>query len=319
MYGITDTTVHVTYREIDAADASAGTASLIGKPIPDLSLHVLDDRQALLPVGVPGELYVGGAGLARGYLNRPQLDAERFIRDPFSDDPRARLYRTGDLVRRRSDGDIEYLGRIDNQVQVRGFRIELGEIEATLRRHAGVEQAVVVARAVADEAPRIVAYFVAATESTVDVEALRAHVRRELPDYMTPAAFVQIDRVPLTENGKVDYRALPDPVIRRGDGASAFVAPRTDIERKVAAIWCEVLGVDQVSVLDGFFDLGGHSLLGTRVAARLTDEFGIEFPLRTFFASPTVEAVAERVAELLVSRELVDTPETSTAREEFEL
>jgi amino acid adenylation domain-containing protein len=316
MYGITETTVHVTFREIRVEDTRPGTASLIGEPIPDLSLYVLDEHRELLPIGVPGELYVGGAGLARGYLNMPELTAQRFIPNPFVDEPDARLYRTGDLVRRRSDGDIEYLGRIDNQVQIRGFRVELGEVESVLSAQSGVQQAVVVARNFGDGDARLAAYVIT-SDALLDVERLRRSVQRELPDYMMPAAFVLLDRLPLTPNGKIDYAALPDAIVARTESAAAFVAPRTIVEQKVAAIWSEVLGMDKVGALDNFFDLGGHSLLGTRVASRLADEFGIDFPLKLFFEAPTVEAVAERVSQMLLGTAAADA--TDAPREEFEL
>jgi amino acid adenylation domain-containing protein len=319
MYGITETTVHVTFREIRSEDSQPGTASLIGSAIPDLSLYVLDEHGQLLPIGVPGELYVGGAGVAKGYLNLPALTAERFVANPFDSAAGCeRLYRTGDLVRRRSDGDIEYLGRIDNQIQIRGFRVELGEIESVLASQPGVKQALVVARGSQADI-RLIAYVVPTHASLPDVALLRAYAQKELPDYMMPAVIVMIDSVPLTPNGKVDFAALPEPPSQRASIGGDFVPPRTAVERKVAEIWSELLGIDQVGASDNFFDLGGHSLLGTRVASRLADAFGVELPLRTFFESPTVEAIAERIeALLLVTPDSVAT-EGNAPRDEFVL
>jgi amino acid adenylation domain-containing protein/thioester reductase-like protein/non-ribosomal peptide synthase protein (TIGR01720 family) len=292
MYGITETTVHVTYRRLTAADADAAAGSVIGGAIPDLQMYILDPHLQPMPIGVPGEIYVGGAGLARGYLHRPELTAERFIPHPFSNEPGARLYKTGDLARYLPDGEIEYLGRIDQQVKLRGFRIELGEIEAALAQHAAVAEAVVVAREDLPNDKRLVAYLVANQESGPPMSDLRHFLQAKLPAYMIPAAFVLLEALPLTPNGKVDRRALPAPDPARPELEGTFIAPRTPTEEVVAGLWAEVLGLERVGVHDNFFELGGHSLLATQLLARLRATFAVELPLRRLFEAPTVATVA---------------------------
>jgi amino acid adenylation domain-containing protein/non-ribosomal peptide synthase protein (TIGR01720 family) len=300
MYGITETTVHVTYARLRAADlAAAGGGSVIGRPIPDLSVHLLDRRLHLLPPGAPGEIYVGGAGVARGYLGRPELTAERFLPDPWSALPGSRLYRTGDLARRLPDGGLEYLGRIDSQVKIRGFRIELGEIEAALDSHPAVAAALVEARrdpagpAVGAPAEqRLVAYLVAAAQPAPTISELRAWIARSLPDHMLPAAFVFLAALPLTPSGKVDRRALPAPERARPELAAAFAAPRTPAEELLAALWREALGLAHVGVEDNFFALGGHSLLAIQVLDRLREAAAVALPLRSLFEAPTVAGLA---------------------------
>jgi amino acid adenylation domain-containing protein len=286
MYGITETTVHVTYRPLSREDVFGGSGSPIGRAIPDLRLYVLDAARRPVPIGVPGELYVGGAGVARGYLNRPELTAERFVEDPFAP---GRLYRTGDRVRWMADGTLEYLGRLDEQVKIRGFRIELGEIEVRLAEHPRVREAVVLAREDVPGDRRLVAYVV----GEVDADALRAHLRQGLPEYMVPGAFVVLDRLPLTANGKVDRKALPAPDLAPAE--DRYVAPRTPAEEGLAGIWAEVLGLERVGVEESFFDLGGHSLLATRVLSRVREVFGVELPLRVLFEAPTVAELAGHV------------------------
>lgn len=318
MYGITETTVHVTYRPLAITDLNSAAASVIGGPISDLKAYVLDRRRRIVPVGVPGELYVGGGGVARGYLNRPELTAERFIPNPFSDRPGGRLYRTGDLGRYRANGDLEYLGRVDTQVKVRGFRIELGEIEVALSQHPAVRECVVISREDLPDDKRLIAYVVlkprrepgydrasdadrkhmrAPPSSTFPSDDLRRFLKEKLPEYMVPAAFVELESIPLTNNGKIDRRALPDPDRSRLDSQETFVAPRTAVEQKLAEIWGSLLRLAQVGVRDNFFELGGHSLLATKVVARVRDAFQIELPLRSLFESPTVEGLAEFVGE----------------------
>ncbi|HET7229443.1 MAG TPA: amino acid adenylation domain-containing protein, partial [Longimicrobium sp.] len=294
MYGITETAVHVTYRVIHRADVLAGSASPIGVPIPDLSVQVLDARGRMVPAGVVGEMYVGGAGVARGYLGRPALTAQRFVPDPFGA-PGARLYRSGDLARWLPDGGLEFFGRADDQVKVRGFRIELGEIESVLLEHPAVREAVVLARGSGDE-KRLVAWIVAADDDAPSATELRTHLGAHLPDYMVPSAFVPLDALPLTRNGKADRRALPDP-----DPAAAsaeYVPPRTPTEVTLAAVWAELLGVDRVGADDGFFAMGGHSLLATRVTSRMREALGVELPLRAVFESPTLSALAAEIDRL---------------------
>ncbi|HEV3051013.1 MAG TPA: amino acid adenylation domain-containing protein, partial [Longimicrobium sp.] len=289
LYGPTEAAVDVSCWTCPR-DGSDGAVP-IGRPVWNTQLYVLDAAQRPVPVGTPGELYIGGVQVARGYQGRAAMTAERFVPDPFSADPGARLYRTGDRAQWRADGVIEYLGRLDFQVKVRGFRIELGEIEAVLRRHESVADCVVMARTDAGE-PRLVAYVV----GDVQADALREHLRRELPEYMVPAVFVPMDALPLTANGKLDRKALPAPELAAN--ADRYVAPRTPAEEVLAGIWAEVLRLERVGVEESFFDLGGHSLLATRVVSRVRDVFTIELPLRALFEGPTVAELAVRVEEM---------------------
>ena len=299
MYGITETTVHVTWREMRAADACNLRSSRVGRPLADLSLLVLGPDLQPMPFGVPGEICVGGAGLCRGYLGRPDLAAERFVPDPFSAVPGSRLYRSGDLGRLLPDLDLEYLGRIDRQVKLRGLRIEPGEIEAALCRHPGVREAAVELRpATADPAGerRLVAWYVSDSPPPAHAE-LRAALKLLLPEYMLPAQLVPLERLPLTENGKVDHRALPEPGAERPELAAAYRAPSTPVEEALATLWQELLGLERVGVHDHFFELGGHSLLVTRLVARLRDRLGIEVSARAVFEAPTVAGLASAVEE----------------------
>jgi len=291
MYGITETTVHVTYRPIRRRDLESGQGSVIGMPIPDLQVYILDAHGQPLPIGVPGEMYVGGAGVARGYLNRGDLSAQRFIPDPFRTTPGATLYRSGDLARRLENGDIEYLGRLDHQVKIRGFRIELGEIEAVLAEHPAVREGVVLAREDVPGDKRLVAYLVADHPPADLVGKLRALLRASLPEYMVPATFVLLEALPLTPNGKIDRKALPLPD-RSGSTQAAYVAPRTPTEEILAGTWAELLGAERVGIEDNFFDLGGHSLLAMQVVSRVRQALGVELQLRDLFAAPTVSRLA---------------------------
>jgi acyl-coenzyme A synthetase/AMP-(fatty) acid ligase/acyl carrier protein len=297
MYGITETTVHVSYRRIEREDVEGGAGSVIGVPIPDLCIRVLDAQGEPVPIGVPGEMYVGGAGVARGYLNRAELTAARFVRDAFSEDAGARLYRSGDLARRLENGDLEYLGRIDHQVKIRGFRVELGEIEAALSQQPEVREAVVVVRDEAGGDRRLVAYVVGSAEASDLGGELRVRLRQLLPEYMVPSAFVLLDRLPLNQNGKVDKKALPAPGAP-GGSARDRVPPRGPVEEAVAAVWKEVLGLESVSVHDNFFDLGGHSMLAARLLGRLHDAFAVDVPLRSLFQQPTVAGLADVIQAL---------------------
>ncbi len=295
MYGITETTVHVTYRPVTKDDLNRSRGSVIGRAIPDLQIYILDRHRQPVPIGVPGEMYVGGAGVACGYLRRPELSAERFVTDPFNNRPEARLYRTGDLARYLSDGDIEYLGRIDHQVKIRGFRIELGEIEAALNRYPSVRESIVQVREDMPGEKRLVAYFVPESGKTFTNSELRHFLQLKLPDYMVPAAFVSLDSLPLTPNGKIDRKALRAPEQSRPELAETFVAPRTQVEELLAAIWADVLEIEQVGIDDNFFDLGGHSLLATRLVSRIRDTFQVELPLAALFEASTVATLAERI------------------------
>ncbi|WP_434300845.1 amino acid adenylation domain-containing protein [Corallococcus exiguus] len=292
MYGPTETTVWSSTHTVGAAESPVP----IGRPLANTELYVLDAHLRPVPGGVAGELYIGGEGVVRGYRGRPELTAERFISDPFSGRPGARLYRTGDLARWKADGTLEFLGRVDFQVKVRGFRIELGEVEAVLARHPGVQAAVVSAREEAPGDRRLVAYAVPRPGHTLDVSSLREHLRRGLPEYMVPSAFVVLAALPLTPNGKVDRKALPAP---EGRGLEprreAFVAPRTPIEERVAGLWARLLQVERVGLHDDFFELGGHSLLAARLVAAVRASFGVEVPLRDVFSAPTVAGLAERL------------------------
>ena len=256
MYGITETTVHASYRPLSAADLG-DAGSPLGVALPDLRLYLLDKHLHPVPVGVPGELYVGGAGLARGYLGRPDLTAERFLPNPFDADTGARMYRSGDRARRRPDGDLEYLGRVDQQVKLRGFRIEPGEVEAALREHPGVSEAVVTAREDSPGGRYLVAYVLPAQGPGPGVTKLRRFLQERLPDYLVPSAFVAVAALPRTPSGKVDRRALPAPGPERPALEGAYVAPRTPAEQVLADIWAQVLRLERVGVEDNFFTLGG--------------------------------------------------------------
>jgi amino acid adenylation domain-containing protein/non-ribosomal peptide synthase protein (TIGR01720 family) len=299
MYGITETTVHVSYQPLDSVIAAETTASTIGVGIPDLRVYVLDAGLDPVPPGVTGEMYVGGAAVTRGYLNRPGLTAGRFVADPFGR-PGARMYRTGDLARWNFRGELEYLGRADHQVKIRGFRIELGEIEAVLAGHLDVAQAVVIAQEAVSTEPdesdrqRLVAYAVATGSSAPTTAELRSFLSELLPDYMVPAAFVVLPELPLNASGKLDRRALPAPEWGGGD-TTTYVAPRTEAECVVARIWAEVLGVQRVGVEDNFFELGGDSILSIRVTSRLRAAFDVELSPRAVFTHSTIGELAAAI------------------------
>lgn len=292
-YGPTETTVGVLTYQVGNNLRNPKSAMLpLGRPIANTQIYILDRHLQPVPIGVPGELHIGGAGLARGYLNRPELTGEKFILNPFSDEPGARLYKTGDLVRYLPDGNIEFLGRIDNQVKIRGFRIELGEIEALLSQHSAVRETVVIAREDHPGDKRLVAYVIPHSDQVPAASELRSFLKEKLPDYMVPSAFVTLDAIPLTPNGKVDHRALPAPDWEQRDLEEIFVAPRTPIEEALADIWSQVLGVKQIGVKDNFFDLGGHSLLAVRLVAEIEKTINIKIPLAALFQLTTVEQMA---------------------------
>ncbi|MEA2603268.1 MAG: hypothetical protein QOF89_4260 [Acidobacteriota bacterium] len=302
VYGPTETTIWSTVEPVSAALAALagvgpGGSVSIGRPLANTAVHLLDRLLEPVPVGVAGELYIGGVGVARGYLGRPELTAERFVPDPFSASPGARLYRTGDLARHLPDGRVTYLGRTDFQVKVRGFRIELGEIEAALSRHPAVAQAVVAVREDTPGNPQLAAYYVSAEGRAASVGNLRAALREELPDYMIPALFVTLPALPLTPNGKVDRKALPAPEGGRPDLGREYAAPEGEVQERLAAIWAEVLRVDRVGARDNFFELGGHSLMATQVLSRVQGTFGVELALRVLFDSPTVAGLAEAIVQ----------------------
>jgi thioesterase domain-containing protein/acyl carrier protein len=278
---------------LSMSDTAGG--SVIGKPIPDLQLYILDQQRQPVPIGVAGELYVGGAGVARGYLSRPELTSERFIPDPFSSRPGARLYKTGDLARFLADGDVEYLGRIDHQVKIRGFRIELGEVESALAQYPAIRQAVVVVREDPSGDKRLVAYLVS-SEEDLDTRELRAFLAKSLPEYMVPTGFSVVPTLPLTPSGKVDRKALPAPVLERKDRFD-IIRPRNQTESLLASLFQEILNVDAVSIRDDFFELGGQSLMAARLVSQINETIGREVPLGALFRAATVESLAQLIEQ----------------------
>ncbi|RKG76773.1 amino acid adenylation domain-containing protein, partial [Corallococcus exercitus] len=304
-YGPTEATVIATLGDVVAGN---GVPS-IGKALANVRVYVLDRQGQPVPVGVRGELYIGGVGVARGYAGRPGLTAERFVPDAFSGEEGARLYRTGDVVRWRADGQLDFVGRIDAQVKVRGFRIELGEVENALRAAPAVKDAVVLAREDAPGDKRLVAYVVG---EALDVTVLRAHLKQHLPEYMVPAAFVSMEALPLTSNGKVDRKALPAPEASLLRASHAYEAPVTPLEEKLAALWSEVLRVPTVGRTDNFFELGGHSLLATQLVARVRATLGVELPLRALFEAPTIASLAERLQRTATGTRLPPLTRTRT-------
>jgi amino acid adenylation domain-containing protein len=294
--GATEATVWSNYYPIGVVDPQWNSIPY-GKPIQNAQYYILDQQLNPCPIGVPGDLYIGGECLASGYANEPTLTAEKFIPDPFRSEPGATLYKTGDRARFWPDGTMEFLGRRDHQVKIRGFRVELGEIEAVLSQHPAVRDAVVVARAT-DRFRRdiyLAAYVIAHPRQTLDVAELRRYVQKRLPEYMTPGAFVILDEIPVTANGKVDRKALPEPERGRAEMTTVYVTPRNSIEDTIAGIWTEVLEIDRVGVYDNFFELGGHSLLATQVISRVQGTFQVDLPLRALFDGPTVANLANRV------------------------
>jgi amino acid adenylation domain-containing protein len=297
-YGPTEASIDVTYWVCRSEDEQQVVP--LGHPVANTQLYLLDAYMQPVPVGVPGELCIGGIGLARGYLNRPALTAEKFVPDPFGSLPGARLYKTGDLARYRVDGAIEFLGRLDQQVKIRGFRIEPGEIEAALGHHPSVREAAVVAREGTTDGKRLVAYLVAdrngpALNGELQGE-LRRFLRERLPEYMIPSAFVQLESLPLTANGKLNRRALPEPAEAHFGSETSYVAPQTEMERTIAGIWQELFGMGQISVDSNFFDLGGHSLIMVRVHSRLREALRREIPLIDLFRYPTISTLAKSLS-----------------------
>ncbi|WP_280296552.1 non-ribosomal peptide synthetase, partial [Nocardia abscessus] len=292
-YGITETTVFVTYTDLTPEIAVPGAPSTVGPALPGLRTYVLDERLRPCPLGAWGEIYVAGTQLARGYLGRPALSAGRFVANPFGK-PGERLYRSGDVARWNHQGELEYRGRADQQVQLRGFRIELDEIRNALLTHDSVAATVVVVHLPGTEAARLVGYVVPAVGAACEADALRTHVGRMLPEYMVPSSIVVIDAVPLTVNGKVDYRALPEPAF---DSAAAYVAPRTVVEESIADVFAEVLGIDRVGVLDSFFELGGNSITATSAAVRVAEVTRCDVSVRDLFVKQTVAELAAHLED----------------------
>ena len=299
-YGPTEATVVATSGRIPPLE-QAGNAPSIGRPIANTQVYVVDEYLRQVPIGTPGELCIGGDGLARGYLNRPELTAEKFISDPFIDEPGARLYRTGDLVRYLPDGQLAFLGRIDHQIKIRGYRIEPGEIVSALSRHPAIQASFVTAREDVSEEKMLVAYVVLKPGMTPSLSALQNSITTFLPDYMVPAHFVRLEALPLTPNGKLDRAALPVPNEANVLREEASAEPSTPLEEKIAEIVSALLKVKQVGLSSNFFLLGGHSMLGAQLAARIAHTFGVELPLRTLFETPTVRQLASEVERLLLA------------------
>ncbi len=299
MYGPTEATIWSSTHDVTEAN---GSSVPIGRPITNTELLVLDEGGNLLPQGVSGELYIGGAGVARGYLDRPELTAEKFIQHPQAHVSGQRLYRTGDLVRWRDDGTLDYLGRTDFQVKIRGHRIELGEIEACLIRHSQVADGVVAARTDASGNAVLVAWVVAAGVERPDVDTILTHLAAYLPDYMLPSSIVYMDALPLTPNRKVDRKALPDPGVVRPELAASFVPPQTELEEILAEIWMDLLRVDRVGRLDNYFKLGGHSLSAVQLAFRIREQFGIDIPMRAFFTNPSLKGLAATIEQIVLEQ-----------------
>jgi acyl-CoA synthetase (AMP-forming)/AMP-acid ligase II len=291
LYGPTEASVEVTYWRCEPSGFNGRV--LIGRPIANTQIYILDRNQRPVGVGIHGEIYIGGVGLARGYVNRPDFTAERFVANPFGM-PGSRLYKSGDVGRFLPDGNIEFLGRNDDQVKIRGFRIETGEIEAVLLKHPAVRRAIVQVREDAPGHRRLIAYCLTDQAMRVDAGILRSYIGERLPDYMVPSAVVILDAVPLTESGKVDHRRLPTPDRSRESLCTSYVAPRTCIEQALAEIWSEVLNVPRVGIHDNFFDLGGHSLLAASLIARQRVAVEIGVSLQDLFFSPTIASLIER-------------------------
>lgn len=294
MYGPTETTIWSSVHRVDTVDGIVP----LGKPLANQAIYILDTRQQPTPVGVPGELVIGGKGVVRGYLHRPELTAERFLPHPIKGAAGGRVYRTGDLARLRDDGSLEFLGRFDHQVKVRGYRIELGEIEASLLSHTGVRETVVVAREDTPGDVRLVAYIVPSAKDSAPAAELKEHLRTRMPDFMVPAHFVTLDALPQTPNGKIDRKQLPAPEANKAPVATeAFVAPASDLEEQIAAIWKDVLKLPQVGARDNFFDLGGHSLLAVQAHRRLRDALQRDISITDIFRFPTIQSLSAYLGE----------------------
>ncbi|MES2695946.1 MAG: non-ribosomal peptide synthetase, partial [Verrucomicrobiota bacterium] len=291
LYGPTETTVYST-----GSLRKAGGKPSLGYPFPNERVYVLDRRLQPVPVGVPGELYIGGDKLARGYLNRPELTAEKFLMAPFM--PDERIYKTGDAVRFLADGSLEFIGRLDHQVKIRGFRVELGEVETALAAHPSVAESVVITRPDSNGNNRLLAYVVLAVGASAEARALREHLAKDLPDYMVPSAVTVLDKFPLTANGKLDRRALPEPDF--GAVEAATEAPRTLTEELLVDMWRDVLQLPKLGINDNFFELGGHSLLATQVMTRVREGLGAEISMAQFFSAPTIAALAEIVERVMI-------------------
>ncbi len=300
LYGPTEATIICASYEVSRERAT--NHQMVGRPLPNAVLRILDTTGKLVPIGVDGEICIGGAGLARGYLGRMDLTAERFVSDEYSTCAGARIYRTGDRGRCLPDGNIEFTGRMDEQVKVRGFRIELGEIESVLREHESVKEAVVIALEDKGNEKRLGAYVVPAPDASRNISELRSHLKKRLPEYMIPSAFVYLDSLPLTSHGKIDRRALPAPDAERPALAEVFLAPQTPTEKSLAAIWTKLLGINRVGINDNYFDLGGDSLLATQLVSQVRRVFEVELPLVDLFQHPTLAELAASIEEIIIDQ-----------------
>jgi amino acid adenylation domain-containing protein len=300
-YGPTECTVVATSGTV-VPGVSRNSLPTIGRPIDRTEIYILDEDLQEVSAGTTGEIYIGGPGVARGYLNRPELTAERFIHSPFSRQCSARLYRTGDLARYLPDGEIAYVGRVDDQIKIMGYRIEPNEIVAVLNRHAAVRTSVVAARGKACSEKQLVAYVVLNPEKETTAGDLRSFLQIELPDYMVPSIFVQLESLPVTQNGKIDMKALPAPDAQNTMWAEAFTLPRTPVEKRLASMLSPLLGLEAVSVNDNFFLLGGHSLLGTQLIGQIRGAFGVDLALRSLFDAPTIAGLGAEIEQLLRAR-----------------
>lgn len=300
-YGPTECTVVTTSGRVHAANESSGLPT-IGQPIANCEVFILDENLGQVAPGEAGELYVAGMNVARGYRNRPDLTAEKFIGDPFSDGQGARLYRTGDLARYLPSGDIAYLGRADEQIKILGYRIEPTEIEAAIGRHPAIAASAVIARGSNCSEKRLTAYITTSNGTTPSAAELREFLKASLPDYMLPSIFAKLDRLPLTANGKVDRAGLPEPTIENTLRDEDFIAPGTPIEMRLAKILCSLLNISEVSVNDNFFLLGGHSLLGTQLIAKIRSAFGVDMALRTLFDAPSIAELSSEIERLIFAR-----------------
>jgi len=311
LYGPTEAAVDVTFWECNLGHGHPRVP--IGRPISNIRMYVLDRHGQPVPIGVAGDIFIGGVGVGRGYLNRPELTAERFIADPFSPAPSARLYKTGDLGRWSTDGALEYLGRNDHQVKIRGFRIELGEIESQLIAHPGVKEAVVLAREDMPGEKRLVGYVVltgtSTREGTVSVESLRTHLKSSLPEYMVPSAFVIVECFPLSSNGKLDRRALPAPE-REAYSSRNFEPPQGELEEALAAIWRELLQAECVGRRDNFFELGGHSIHAIRLISTVAGRLGVDLAVPDVFRMPTIEQMTVGIESQRRSKVTADNHES---------
>ncbi|MBG9798758.1 non-ribosomal peptide synthetase [Brevibacillus laterosporus] len=302
VYGPAECTVFTTTHHVTQVAADALSIP-IGKPIANTQVYVLDQYLQVVPIGVPGELYVGGPGLALGYLHRLEITSERFIKNIFSSNETDRLYKTGDIVRYLPDGTLSYIGREDDQVKIRGFRIELGEIEAVLGQHPEIRDAVVMMREDQNSNKQLIAYFTAYKPGVVTTSELRSFAEKKIPMHMIPATFIYLDHLPVTPNGKVDRKALPAPFLEREEGNTPFIEPVTDTEIILSEFWKEILGIGRISIIDDFFNSGGHSLLATQLLSRIYHAFHIEISLRTFFENPTIQAMGKQIDHIISSGE----------------